>query len=101
MTQPELKLDEFTFRVRKMNVIEALALKTASSLNSTNEAYRFFNDVLERIEVSVDTRWLPVKEAGRDVYYPAGIEDDANKVKKLVEFFLNDFLTPLFMKSAE
>lgn len=101
MTQPTIELNGCTFRVRKMNAIEALALKTASSLDNTVAAMTFFNDVLERLEVSVADKWLPVKEVGRDIYYPADIENDGETIKKLVEFFMNEFLKPFFTKSAE
>lgn len=99
MTQPTIELDKLTFRVRKMNAIEALALRTASDMKTTDNTMRFFNDILERMEVSVGGKWLPVKDGNN--YYPAGLEDNAQLVKQLVEFFMGEFLTPLFTKSAE
>lgn len=99
MKQPELEFNKLTFRVKKMNAIEALALRTASSLQTTKEAMKFFYDVLERIEVSVGGKWLPVKSG--DNFYPADIENDAQTIQTLINFFMSEFLKPLFTKSDE
>lgn len=100
MEQKTIDIGTNTFRVKKMNAIEALALRTASSIENTREAQKFFNEILERVEVEVGGKWLPVKEKGRDVFYPSGIEDDAQAVQQIVEHFMNDFLHPLFQKSS-
>lgn len=101
MTQKTIDIGSNTFRVKKMNAIEALALRTASSIESTKEAQTFFNEILERMEVQIADKWLPVKEKNVEAYYPAGIEDDIMTIKTLVDFFMKDFLKPLFTKSAE
>ena len=101
MEQKQIDIGSNTFRVKKMNAIEALALRTASSIENTKDALKFFNEILERMEVQVSDKWLPVKEKNVEAYYPAGIEDDVMTIQKLVDFFLTDFLKPLFTKSAE
>lgn len=101
MEQKTIDIGTNTFRVKKMNAIEALALRTASSIENPKEAQKFFNEILERLEVQIADKWLPVKEKNVEAYYPAGIEDDVATIQKLVDFFMTDFLKPLFMKSAE
>ena len=101
MEQKTIDIGTFTFRVKKMNAIEALALRTASDMKSVAGAKQFFTDVLERMEVQVGEKWLPVKQADANVYLPAGIEEDYTGVQALVEFFMKEFLTPFFEKSAE
>lgn len=90
-----------TYRIRKMNAIEALALRSASDMKSVAGAKQFFNDVLERLEVQAGDKWLPVKQVDTNVYLPSGIEDDFTGIQTLVEFFMKEFLTPFFEKSAE
>lgn len=101
MEQKTIDIGTNTFRVKKMNAIEALALRTASSIESPKEAIKFFNEILERMEVQVSDKWLPVKEKSVEAYYPAGIEDDLPTIQALVDFFMTEFLQPLFTKSAE
>ena len=101
MEQKTLEHNENIYRVKKMNAIEALALRSASDMKSVDTAKQFFTDVLERMEIQVKDKWLPVKQAGANVYLPDGIEDDFVGVQKLVEFFMKEFLTPFFEKSVE
>lgn len=101
MEQKTIDIGTNTFRVKKMNAIEALALRSASDMKSVAGAKQFFNDVLERLEVQAGEKWLPVKQVDTNVYLPAGIEDDFTGIQTLVEFFMKEFLTPFFEKSAE
>lgn len=101
MEQKTLIYKDNTFRIRKMNAIEALALRSASDMKSVAGAKQFFTDVLERLEVQVGEKWLPVKQSNTNVYLPSGIEDDFTGIQTLVEFFMKEFLTPFFEKSVE
>lgn len=101
MEQKTFVYKDNTYRIKKMNAIEALALRSASDMKSVAGAKQFFTDVLERLEVQAGDKWLPVKQADANVYLPAGIEEDFAGVQALVEFFMKEFLTPFFEKSAE
>lgn len=101
MEQKTIDIGTFTFRVKKMNAIEALALRTASDMKSVAGAKQFFTDILERMEVQVGEKWLPVKQENTNVYLPDGIQNDFVGVQKLTEFFMKEFMTPFFEKSAE
>lgn len=96
-----LEYKDNTYRIRKMNAIEALALRSASDMKSVAGAKQFFTDVLERMEVQANDKWLPVKQEGKNVYLPDGIQDDFDGVQTLVQFFMKEFLTPFFEKSVE
>lgn len=96
-----LKYKDNAYRIKKMNAIEALALRTASDMKSVVGAKQFFTDVLERMEVQVGEKWLPVKQENTNVYLPDGIQDDFVGVQKLTEFFMEEFMTPFFEKSVE
>lgn len=86
------------FRIKKMNAIEALALQSQISFDSVEDTQNLYNSLLERLEVECKDKWLPVKEKGRDVFYPAGIEEDIPAIQSLIKEFLN-YLKPLFTKS--
>lgn len=96
-----MEYNDNTYRIKKMNAIEALALRTASDMKSVAGAKQFFIDVLERMEVQVGEKWLPVKQQNTNVYLPDGIQDDFIGVQKLTEFFMEEFMTPFFEKSVE
>lgn len=96
-----LEYKDNAYRIKKMNAIEALALRTASDMKSVAGAKQFFTDVLERMEVQVGEKWLPVKQENTNVYLPDGIQDDFVGVQKLTEFFMKEFMTPFFEKSVE
>lgn len=101
MEQKTFEYNNNTFRIKKMNAIEALALRSASDMTTVAGAKQFFTDVLERLEVQAHEQWLPVKQEGKNVYLPDGIQDDFDGVQALVKFFMKEFLTPFFEKSVE
>nr|DAN08984.1 MAG TPA: tail assembly chaperone protein [Caudoviricetes sp.] len=101
MEQKTFEYKDNIYRIRKMNAIEALALRSASDMKSVAGAKQFFTDVLERIEVQAGEKWLPVKQENANVYLPDGIQDDFTGVQLLIEFFMKEFLTPFFEKSVE
>lgn len=101
MEQKTTTYKDNVYRIKKMNAIEALALRSASDMKSVAGAKQFFTDVLERLEVQVGEKWLPVKQENTNVYLPDGIQDDFAGVQTLVEFFMQEFLTPFFEKSVE
>lgn len=89
------------FRVAKMNAVEVLALNSQVGLDTVEEAEKFFNAILERVEVKCGDGWLPVKEKGRSVFYPAGIDEDVQTIQTIVGTFMRDYLKPVFQKSNE
>ena len=92
----ETTIKNFTFRIKKMNVIELMALRSTISFDDTNKAQKTYNEMLERIELNVDEKWLQVKQ-GND-YYPASLEEDFELVEGLIKFFLQ-YLKSVFPKS--
>lgn len=90
------------FRITKMNAIDVLAMKELLTNNESYEELKtFFETVLEKVEVECLDKWLPVKEKNRDIYYPANIEDNVVAIQSIIDYFINQFLKPLFMKSSE
>lgn len=86
------------YRIKKMNMIEVLALQSQISFKDVESTQKFYNAVLERIEVNIGEGWIAVKK-GND-YYPAGIEDDIESLQLLIANFLS-YIKEVFQKSNE
>lgn len=101
MTEQIFKIDgyDFNFRIKRINAIELLALRTQINFDNIKKTKELFGAMLEKIEVQCGENWLPCKMEGREVYSPAGLEDDVFLAEGLVDYFLNDFLKPVFQKS--
>lgn len=94
----EKTIKENVYRIKKMNAIETLALQSSISFDSIKDIMKSYKDVLERVEVKFNNNWLPVKEEGKEVYYPAGIEDNLEELKEVIKFFL-DYIKEVFQLS--
>lgn len=93
-----ITINELNYRIKKMNAIEMLAMQSQISFNSAKESQECYEQMLERIEVQCQDKWLPVKEADKDVYYPADIENDFYVIQELISFFMQ-WLKDVFQKS--
>ena len=103
MESLEFKVDgsDYLFRIAKMNAIEVLGLRTLINYEDIDKAITWYKALLERVEVNFGSQWLPVKEKNREVYYPAGIEDNYQLISGICAHFMNDFLKPVFWSSNE
>jgi len=90
-----------TFRVKKMNAIEALAFRTTFDIDDFDSTVNSLYRILEYVEVKVGDTWLPVKEKNAMSFMPAGIENNVLAINKISKTFINDYLKPLFPKSDE
>lgn len=97
----EFKIKENTFRVKQMNAIEMLAVKTQFNVDSVDQAIKFITVILERLEVKVKDTWFPCKEKGKEIYYPVGLQDDSETLSELMTEFFRRVIKPVFPKSDE
>ena len=86
------------FRIMNMNAIEALALRSVLDFDNFDTTLNMLNIIIEHIEVRLEDKWLPVKEKGKDIFYPNEIENNVFALNELVDVFLNDYFKPLFRK---
>lgn len=98
MTEFKIQQLDNTFRIKKMNAIDVLAFRTQIDFDDFSKAKHTYDIILENIEVKLNNDWLPVK-AGKDEYYPAGIEENIEAVAQLIRYFMDEFLKPVFTKS--
>lgn len=94
----EIQINNHLFRIKKMNMIEMLALQSQVTFKSVDATLALYNELLERMEVQMGEKWLPVKEKGKDIFYPNDIENDFESIQTLVGFFLK-YIKSVFQKS--
>lgn len=96
-----IDIGEHTYRIKKMNAIELLALSTQVSFDTLDKTLDGYAAFLERLEVLVrDDDWVEVKEKGKEKYHPVGIENDFSAVQSLLNFFMG-YLQEVFIKSGK
>ena len=89
-------LNNNEFRIKKMNAIEVLAMRTQISFDTLEETMKFYNMLLEKVEVKCADKWIQVKDG--ENYYPAGIEDDIQVIDEIIKHVM-DYLKTVFQKS--
>lgn len=93
--KPDLK-----FRNKELSPLKVLALQTQIDFGNMEKVEGLFSFILENTEVSNNGYdWVPVKEKGREIYYPSGIEKNLNNLNEIVLAFLNEVIKPLFTES--
>lgn len=93
-----ITINKNNYRVKKMNAIELMALRSQIDFDNYNSVVKMYETLLEKIEVEVNEKWLPVKTVGTNIYVPQGIEDDVEVVEQLISFIL-EYIKSVFMKS--
>ena len=91
---------DLKFRNKELSPLKVLALQTQIDFGNMEKVEGLFSFILENTEVSVNGYdWVPVKEKGREIYYPSGIEKNLNNLNEIVLTFLNEVIKPLFTES--
>lgn len=96
--ETEFEIKGNVYRIKKMNAIELLALRSQISFEDLTSAEKFYNEILEKFEVKLKDNWLQVKN-GND-YFPAGIEDDLDVISELISKMM-EYLREVFIKSSK
>ena len=97
-----LTINNYNFRVKKMNAIQLLALRSQINFDDYEKVEAMYELFLNFFEVECNDQWLPVREEGKNGkvdYYPAGIEDDANTIEALINYFQKEVIMPFFKNS--
>ena len=87
------------YRLKKMNAIELLALRSQIDFSNYDTVKNLYNIILEKLEVNANDKWLPVKQTGREIYFPNGIENDFEVINDLLNYAL-DYFKEVFIKSS-
>lgn len=99
----EFKVKDFTFRFKRLSPIDILAIANDIEIYAGNYDTglykKYLSEVLENTEVSVNGKWLPVKEGNN--YYPVSLADDYRSLREIVNRFFKEVITPVFTESSE
>lgn len=90
---------EYKFRIKRLNAVEILALRTQFQLKNYEKSLSFFNLILSKIEVNAGDGWLTVYDGNN--FFPAEAETNFALVDGLTGYFLENVLTKVFRKSGE
>ena len=101
LEQKEFKVEssELTFRVGKISPIEILSLRSVLDFDDLKKTTNMFNFIIEHIEVNVAGTWCAVKEEGREIYTPIGIEEDLTVLSDISKWFIKEIVMKSFTQS--
>ena len=97
----EFSVRGFEFRVKKLNSIRILAIRSQADFSSVDKAEAFFSSLLECLEVRSNECWLEVKAKNNPHCIPVELETNPLLVKEVCEAFTEQYLYPLFHESRE
>lgn len=93
----EFEINGNTFRIKKMNAIELLALRDQIVFDDFDSSEKAYLEILSKIEVKIkEDQWLQVRQGNN--FYPIGIEDDIVSIEALVLKVIG-YLKEVFRKS--
>lgn len=92
----EFTLQDYTFRIKKMNALELMALRDQIGFDSYDASLHTYNIILENVEVKVKTDWIQVKQ--KENFYPAGLEENVKLVSDICMNMIQ-YIKEVFTKS--
>lgn len=96
-----VKKSDLVFRHKECSAIDILAFATVIDFNDIEQTKKIYSFALENTEVKIVDTWLPVKEKGRELYYPDTIKSNYKLLNELIKQFMNEVLRPVFQNSEE
>lgn len=118
MTKKETTINGRTFFIGKINPVEMMTISRAgialykknsdgdfeidlSTQKNIDALNTFYNMVFEHVYVQLsETLVKPVKEKGVDVWWPADIVDEYETLFALSNWFFQEVVFPVFLKSS-
>ena len=104
MIEKEFELDEYKnlkFRFTYMSPMDICVFASNFNLENYKTSRTMFDYAVEHTEVCINEVWTKVKQPNRDVFMPAGIEENIAALLKIVDVFVERFIMPVFTKSSE
>ncbi len=65
----------------------------SKTMEALSDLYDF---VLENTQICFNDKWFPVKEKGRDIYYPERLAQEYDSIYTIFDKFLEVVITPFF-----
>lgn len=92
---------ELKFRFTYMSPIDICVFASNFDLENYKTSREMFNYAVEHAEVCINEQWMKVKQKGRDVFMPNGMEANINALLHVVDAFVEKYIMPVFTKSSE
>lgn len=92
----EFTVGENTFRIKKMNAIEILALRGQITFDNFEATQNAYLELLSRVEVKIKDQWLAVRQGNE--FYPKGIDEDVKAIETIILKVIS-YLKEVFRKS--
>lgn len=93
-----MKINGNEYRIKTMNAIELMALRSQIDFDDYEKVLKMYEIMLEKLEVEINGKWLPVKTPGTNIYIPSGLENDVETTEKLIMYVM-EYVKSVFMKS--
>ena len=106
MAQQEFNIEakeyaNLKFRFSYMSPIDICVFASNFDLENYRTSREMFGYAVEHAEVCINEQWIKVKQEKRDVYMPAGMEENVGALLQIVDKFVELYIMPVFQKSSE
>lgn len=95
------KYSNLKFRFTYMSPIDICVFASNFNLENYKTSREMFAYAAEHTEVCINETWTKVRQAGKDVYMPNGIENDYKSLLEIVDKFVEIYIMPVFTNSSE
>ena len=89
------------FRFTYMSPIDICVFASNFDLENYKTSKTMFTYAVEHCEVCINETWTKVKQPNKDVYMPAGMEENVGALLAIVDKFVELYIMPVFQKSSE
>lgn len=104
MIDKEFEVSEYKnlkFRFTYMSPMDICVFASNFNLENYKTSRTMFDYAVEHTEVCINETWIKVKQPDKDVYMPAGMEENISALLHIVDAFVEKFIMPVFTKSSE
>ena len=104
MIDKEFEVSEYKnlkFRFTYMSPMDICVFASNFNLENYKTSRTMFDYAVEHTEVCINETWIKVKQPDKDVYMPAGMEENIAALLHIVDAFVEKFIMPVFTKSSE
>lgn len=95
------KMPGTLFREMKVSPVDILALSTQVDFEQFSKTKELIQFSLEHVEVQIGDQWFPVKQPGRDVYMPIGLEKKFGAMNQICNWYMDNVVGEVFTDSVE
>ena len=88
---------DYKFKFEKIKPTLMLSLYDLYT-HEIKDLVKYYNTIFENVKIKIGDVWQPLKEEGRDIYYPANIEDDGRAFVVISNTFIDEVAKNFFQR---